>query len=308
MMRSERLISSPLNYTGGKYKLLPQIFQHFPARVGCFIDLFCGGASVGINVESDRVVFNDTESRLIKMLEQFRNQSTDVLLSKIDRIIDKYRLSRVSENGYDFYHCNSSEGLSSYNKSGFNLLRETYNKSRKFSIDDSIMLYVLIVFAFNNQIRFNSKGEFNLPVGKRDFNDVMRRKLELFAERLKTIDCEFRNVSFADYDFSGLSSNDFVYADPPYLVTCASYNENEGWCNLHELALYEQLERLDSKGILFALSNVLNNKGKTNALLEEWLERNPRFRCHHLDYSYSNSNYHAIDKKSKTDEVLITNY
>ena len=49
--KKEELIKSPLNYTGGKYKLLPQILPYFPNDINTFIDLFAGGCNVGINVK-----------------------------------------------------------------------------------------------------------------------------------------------------------------------------------------------------------------------------------------------------------------
>ena len=52
-------ISSPMNYIGGKYKLLPQLFPLFPENVGTFVDLFCGGANVGVNATANKIVFND---------------------------------------------------------------------------------------------------------------------------------------------------------------------------------------------------------------------------------------------------------
>lgn len=36
-------IKSPLNYTGGKYKILTLIFEIFPNKIGTFVDLFAGG-------------------------------------------------------------------------------------------------------------------------------------------------------------------------------------------------------------------------------------------------------------------------
>ena len=39
------MIQSPLNYTGGKYKLLPQILPLFPKDIDVFVDLFCGGCN-----------------------------------------------------------------------------------------------------------------------------------------------------------------------------------------------------------------------------------------------------------------------
>ena len=53
------MIQSPLNYTGGKFKLLPQILPLFPTNINTFVDLFCGGCNVGINVECENVIYND---------------------------------------------------------------------------------------------------------------------------------------------------------------------------------------------------------------------------------------------------------
>jgi site-specific DNA-adenine methylase len=36
-------IKSPLNYIGGKYKILSQIISFFPEDINCFVDLFTGG-------------------------------------------------------------------------------------------------------------------------------------------------------------------------------------------------------------------------------------------------------------------------
>ena len=103
-----------------------------------------------------------------------------------------------------------------------------------------------------------------------------------------------------------MKDSDFVYCDPPYLITCASYNEHEGWNEEKERKLLSLLDELNDKGVKFALSNVLENKGKENLILKEWAKK---YNIHHLNHSYNNCNYHAKDKsKNSTDEVLITNY
>ena len=171
------------------------------------------------------------------------------------------------------------------------------------------MLYVIIVYAFNNQIRFNSAGEFNLPVGKRDFNSKMHSKLLGFIERIQAGNCKFICQDFRDFDVGQISENDFIYADPPYLITCATYNENGGWNNSDELDLIEFLDKIHTSGKKFALSNVLRSKGKENKILLDWLEKNSEvYHAVHLKHSYSNSNYHKTDKNSESDEVLIVNY
>ena len=302
-----QLIQSPLNYTGGKYKLLPQILPLFPQGINCFVDLFCGGCNVGINVDSNSVVYNDIDEHLFYLFNTFKNLDKEVTFELIFKIIKDYDLSLVCENGYDYYNCDSGSGVGPYNKERFLKLRNDFNHQKQEDYYYYLMLYVLIVYAFNNQIRFNAKGEYNLPVGKRDFNKKMQSKLSDFIDRLQRQDCRFTCVSFTDFDVSALTNRDFVYVDPPYLITCATYNEQDGWNEDHEKELLHFLDELNSKGIRFALSNVLRSKGKENTILIEWLS-NKKYKTHHLDYGYSNSNYQTKDKQTKSEEVLITNY
>ena len=302
-----QLIQSPLNYTGGKYKLLPQILPLFPQGINCFVDLFCGGCNVGINIDSNSVVYNDIDEHLFYLFNTFKNLDKEVTFELIFKIIKDYDLSLVCENGYDYYNCDSGSGVGSYNKERFLKLRNDFNHHKQEDYYYYLMLYVLIVYAFNNQIRFNAKGEYNLPVGKRDFNKKMQTKLSAFIDRLHRQDCSFSCKSFTEFDVSDLTERDFVYVDPPYLITCATYNEQDGWNEDHEKELLKFLDGLKSKQIRFALSNVLRSKGRENTILLEWLSKN-NYTIHHLNYGYANSNYQTKDKQSKSEEVLITNY
>jgi site-specific DNA-adenine methylase len=188
-------------------------------------------------------------------------------------------------------------------------LREDFNKKRSQDYDYYIRLYVLILYAFNNQIRFNRKGEFNLPVGKRDFNNKMRAKLSAFIDRLKNGDYKFENVDFRELNNSEWNDKTLVYCDPPYLITCATYNEQDGWNEDLERNLLAYLDGLHERGICFALSNVLCSKGKKNKILLNWIKTNTtKYRVIYLDYNYSNSNYQTKDKTASAEEVLVVNY
>ena len=302
------LIQSPLNYTGGKFKLLPQILPLFPANIDIFVDLFCGGANVGVNVKSNKTILNDTNDNLTLLFSMFKNLGDD-FLPLVDEIIEKYQLSQSSKYGYDYYNCDSNTGLAPYNKDKFLKLREDFNNSKDIGYYHYAMLYTLILYSFNNQIRFNSNGHFNLPVGKRDYNEKMKQKLQKFIDRLKGKDYKFSNLDFRDFDISTLNSNSFVYADPPYLITCATYNEQGGWNEADEHDLLDFLNDLHKNNIKFALSNVLRSKGKENSILIDWTQRNSdRYKVINLNYSYNNSNYQTKNKNEITEEVLIINY
>lgn len=305
----KELIPSALNYTGGKYKLLPQILPHFPKDADTVVDLFCGGCNVGINVECNKVIFNDNNPHLMSMLEVFRRRTKEEVFQFLFETIKKYNLSLVSENGYDYYQCNSSNGLGKYNREGFLQLRNDFNNREKKDDEYYLMLYLLIVYSFNNQLRFNRKGKYNLPVGKRDFNIRMQTKLEMFIDRIKSRDYTFVSRDFREITLEEFTEKSFFYADPPYLITCATYNEQSGWTEQDERELLRYLDKLTERGIRFALSNVLESKGKSNDILKVWLEENrERYRVIHLDYDYSNSNYHTKQRDTEAQEVLVVNY
>ena len=303
----KEVIPSALNYTGGKYKLLSQILPLFPKDADQVVDLFCGGCNVGINVDCNKVLFNDSNEYLMGLLDTFRRLTKEEIFDWIYKSIDKYGLSLVSKNGYDFYNCESSKGLGEYNKAGYNKLRDDFNKKASKDNEYYLMLYLLIVYSFNNQLRFNRKGEFNLPVGKRDFNSKMQGKLEAFIDRVKSGDYRFTTDDFRNVNMEGYTDKSFFYADPPYLITCATYNEQAGWTENDEKDLLNYLEELDKRGIRFALSNVLESKGKKNLILSEWINQNKKFKVIPLNYDYTNSNYHT-KKDGITKEVLVVNY
>lgn len=164
-------IKSPMNYVGGKYKLLPSIIPLFPNEIDTFVDLFCGGFNVGINVNANRIIGNDIDKKVIDLLEMFKTYNGEKLISEINEIIEKYKLSKTNVYGYEYYGSNSSDGVAKYNKDKYLKMRKDYNNNQ----DNILLFYTVIIFAFNNQIRFNANGEFNMPVNKRDFNNNIQK-------------------------------------------------------------------------------------------------------------------------------------
>ncbi len=296
-------VKSPLNYTGGKHKLLPQITKLFPNDINTFYDVFSGGSNVGINATAKRIVCIEKNKYVVNLLKLIQNDNFEDLNQKVIDIIDKFGLSQSYIKGYEHYGVDSSSGLGQINKNAFLSLRRQFNKERT-RID---LLLVLVLYSFNNQIRFNSNGEFNLPVGKRDYNGSSRKNVAAFNQISNEKKIAFKNCDFRDIEKIELTKEDFVYLDPPYLLGLASYNELGGWTEEDEKDLYSLLTRLDKKGIRFALSNVLEHKGEANIMLKTWAGKQ-NYIIHKLNYNYRNSNYHSTAKSNKTVEVLITNY
>src|SRR5574344_1944674 len=220
-------IASPLNYIGGKYKILPQIIPLFPKNIRNFVDLFCGGCNVGINVQAKNVIFNDNLSYLIDLYKAFNSLSIFEVIDFIERRIKEFYFSLTNQEGYI-------------------QLRKLYN-SEKNPLD----LFVLTAYSFNHQIRFNNSHEFNNPFGKDRscFNEHMKNNLLNFLKELEFRNVEFTSLNFDDFDFSSLSDSDFVYCDPPYLTTTGTYNDGKrgftGWGEEQEIKLLQIVDNLN---------------------------------------------------------------
>ena len=87
-------IKSPLNYIGGKYKLLNQIIPLFPKKINCFVDLFSGGCNVGLNINAKKYYFNDNLIYLIEMYKDFLENDIDYTLNYIEDKICYYNLNK----------------------------------------------------------------------------------------------------------------------------------------------------------------------------------------------------------------------
>lgn len=287
----QKHIKSPLNYIGGKQKILPQILPLFPNQINTFVDLFVGGGNVAVNVAATKVLANDNLTFLIEMYKAFQQTRLLDTIQYVESQIHKYQLSLTNEEGYKE-------------------LRRYYNQHK-----NPLDLFVLIAFSFNHQIRFNNNHEFNNPFGKDRscFNSTMKQNLQQFINRIQSQPIEFTAQNFDKLDFTSLNSNDFVYCDPPYLITSGTYNDGKrgftGWSIHEEKRLLQILDKLNTSNIKFALSNVLEHKGKTNEILSLWLKNNPNYLVNFIKKDYANANYQTIvrDKDAST-EVLITNY
>ena len=300
-------ISSPLNYIGGKARILDQILPFMPTDIDIFVDLFCGGCNVGMNVPAGYTIYNDTSKPLIGLIKALKRMKNETIIKRINELIDEFEFSRTRDHNFKYYGGDANKGVSAYNREKFLLLREKFNTYPKKDNQYYILLYTLILFGFNNQLRFNDNGEFNLPVGKRDFNTAIEAKLVRFLNALRLQDCEFQTKDFRRFDFTNLTVNSLVYCDPPYLITTATYNEKDGWNEQDELDLLAILDKLSERGIKFALSNVLQHEGKENIVLQEWIGRN-NYVVHELFMDYHYSNYQKKSKKAESQEVFITNY
>lgn len=202
------MYKNPFNYIGAKYKLLPQILPLFPEKIGTFVDLFGGSGEVSFNVEADKVLYNEKCKPLVNI---FNNLDVR-FLAEVEETIKKW-------------------GLTKNGKEEFSNLRKYYNGNRATLSDrqNAVILYCLMVHAFNYQIAFNSKGEYNMPsgAGRSYFSPQLNAKLAEYIKRKRSINIQFSDMDFVNFCIPNQENGDvFVYADPPYLITVGAYERD----------------------------------------------------------------------------------
>ena len=257
-----------INYTGNKESLLQEILPLFSKDCERVVDVCCGGLSVSLNTGKPTLA-NDINTNLIDMYKAM----TQISLSDLSELVGKHKLSSKNEKEYE-------------------KLKVLYNTTK-----DPILLLLLQYHSFSNMIRFSDKGDFNVSFGKRKFNQNSIKKFLHFKNKC-------HNLTFSSEHYSNLDikETDFVYIDPPYMITVASYNSY--WSEKEEENLLKWIDNLDKRGIKFGLSNVTHHRGKSNQLLIDWSKK---YKVVNLDKDYVFNQHHAKDIKLETKEVYIHN-
>lgn len=297
------MIRSPFFYVGDKYKLMSQINKLVPSDIETFIEPFCGGGSAFMNSTAKFFLCNDIncwQIKLHKYLCKFKN-NRQKFFDKFHNLINHYGLSasflgKTVDDDLKKQHVKTYFAI--YNKEAYDRAKRDFNEDQT----NILLLYLLLIYGFNHMIRFNSKGQFNLPVGNVDYNSNVHKALNDYFDFIENNQINFFNKDFNSFVKAvQISQNDFVYCDPPYLITNSEYNK--GWTFREEKKLLALLDELNSKNVRFALSNVLCHKGKKNDVLSVWATK---YNVHVVHSNYIS--YYDNSIKNDTIEVLITNY
>lgn len=301
-MKKEKVYRSPFFYTGDKYKLINELKNYFPKEIDKFIEPFVGGGSVFLNSNAKSFYENDIDKNIMSIhnfLSSF--SSLDDLLNILFSKIEEYNFS-CSYKGKTVPQELKSKYVKTYfakhNADSYKKLKEKYNASDRSDIAD---LYLLLIYGFNRMLRFNQKGEFNLPVGNVDFNQNVVETLTNYVNLTNQKKIYWSNEDYKSFLSKIVTTeNDFIYLDPPYLITSSEYNKF--WKQKDDDELYSLLDEFTKKKIRFALSNVVTYKGKENIKLLKWAKK---YNVYPVKSNYIN--YHDNSIKSFS-EVLITNY
>lgn len=300
---NDKIVRSPFFYVGDKYRLINEIRRYFPQEIDTFAEPFVGGGSVFMNVQAKVYRLNDIDPYVIKLHKHLCKCAghPDKMFAMVDKWVAQYGLSRSYKEDIiptELKQAFKKTYFARFNKDAYRKMRDDFNQS---SQKDMTLLYLLLIYGFNRMLRFNKDGDFNLPVGNVDFNaNVVAALMEYFKQVRMKQPLWYNKDYKAFIKGLELSGRDFVYLDPPYLITFSEYNKL--WNEKNEKELLALLDGLNDRGIRFAISNVTHYKGRENTIFTNWCSK---YDVHPIASNYIS--YHDNTIK-KFNEVLVINY
>jgi DNA adenine methylase len=261
-----------LKWAGGKGQLIQQYNSYFPKTFKTYYEPFLGGGAVFFYLNPSRAILTDINSELINAYQCVKYHVEELIA-----LLNMHQLRHCKEYYYEVRQCKDLT-----------------------HIEKAARLIYLNKTCFNGLYRENSKGEFNVPLGKYKNPKICNPSLlRTICSALQTARVEVRH--FQDVLNDAKNNDDFVYFDPPYHPISSTSNftaySRNSFSQKDQIKLKAVFTELASRGVQVMLSNS---------------------DCQFIRELYSEFNIHPIlasrlinskaNKRGRISEVLITSY
>lgn len=264
-----------LKWAGGKGRLLEQYQAYFPKAFDTYYEPFLGGGAVffHLNGAFRTAVLADINPELVNVYQCVR--------SRVEEVITLLQEHKRQHSETYYYALRSQSTLSC-------------------PVERAARLLYLNKTCYNGLYRENSKGQFNVPIGRYKNPAICDvHLLRAAADGLQA--AHIRQESFEFVLQRATSRRDFVYFDPPYYPISATssftgYNRY-GFTAADQVRLQEVFTTLARRGVQVMLSN------SDCPFIRELYEGFPT----HTIYAARAINSRA-SSRGKITELLITSY
>jgi DNA adenine methylase len=279
-----------IKYRGGKSNEIPYISKHIPKYRGRYIEPFLGGGALYFHLEPQNAIINDINSKLMSFYSGVKKDYSN-LRKELDEIETLYKVNRKCFNVLKQRKPN--EKVEDKNEELYYQIRDMFNGLTKKKYSDALLYFFINKTAYSGMIRYNSKGEFNVPFGRYEHLNtllVTKKHSDLLAK------AEISNTDYKDV-FSGSKSDDFMFLDPPYDCIFSDYGNEEykaGFNDDCHIALAKKFKSLNCKALLVIGRTLLTEKLYGDMIIDEYAKT----------YSVNIRNRF----KSAATHILVANY
>ena len=255
-----------IKYRGGKSKEIPHIMLQMPRFTGRYVEPFFGGGALFFHIEPKRAIINDINTKLIGFYDGVRNNYNQ-LRAELDEIEGVYLMNRKKFD--ELKKANPDERVEDRNENFYYMLRDMFNGLRKKEYSDAALYYFINKTAYSGMIRYNSKGEFNVPYGR---YPGLNTQLVTKSHNLLLQRAEIYNKDFEDI-FNLTSAEDFMFLDPPYDCIFSDYGNEEyknGFTEDDHRRLAQAFKNLSCKTLMIIGRTKLTEELYNGFIVEEY--------------------------------------
>lgn len=242
----------PLKIQGIKTKLVPFIVNSISwDGKGTYFEPFMGSGVVGFNIEPKKAVFSDTNPYIIQFYKDIQSGKINEQIVRGFLEQEAIKLSNTAEDNTSYY----------------------YEVRNRFNREHSSLDFLFLQRSnFNGMMRFNRKGNYNVPFCRKPdrFKKALITKIVNQVSWVRKVmlgkDWKFIQMPFTK-SFEMMAKEDFVYLDPPYIGRYDGYYDSWGEEKANKL-----VEITQKSHVGYALSMWSENKYRKNDYLNKWSE------------------------------------
>lgn len=279
-----------VKYRGGKSKEIPHLIKHIPQFSGRYIEPFFGGGALFFHLEPKKAIINDINSKLISFYLGVK-ENFEILKTELSEIEKLYAINRKKFE--ELKSKTPDERVDDENEPLYYQIRNMFNDLSEKKYSEALLYFFINKTAYSGMIRYNSKGEFNVPYGRyANLNTSLVTK----AHNNLLTNTEIYNLDYSEI-FRMADKDDFMFLDPPYDCIFSDYGNIEhkdGFNERNHIELANQYKQLKCKALMVIGRTPLTEKLYGEMIVEEYGK------------SYAVNIRNRF--KSEASHILISNY
>lgn len=255
-----------IKYRGGKSKEIPQLIKHIPKFSGRYIEPFFGGGALYFYLEPKKAIINDINSKLMAFYlgarDNFETLRTE--LSEIEKI---YAVNRKKFE--ELKSITPDERVEDENEALYYQIRNMFNDLAPKKYSDALLYFFINKTAYSGMIRYNAKGEFNVPYGR--YANLNTSLVTNAHSRLLT-KTEIYNLDYSEI-FDMANEDDFMFLDPPYDCIFSDYGNAEykdGFNEKNHIMLANSYKKLKCKALMVIGKTPLTEELYNDMIVDEY--------------------------------------
>lgn len=235
-----------VKYRGGKSKEIPQLIKHIPQYDGRYIEPFFGGGALFFHLKPKRAIINDINSKLMSFYLGVKNDF-ETLKTELAEIEKAYTINR--KRFEELKSKTPDKRVEDENEPLYYKIRDMFNDLTEKKYSDALLYFFINKTAYSGMIRYNAKGEFNVPYGR--YANLNTSLVTKSHSRLLA-NTEIFNLDYSEI-FKMATENDFMFLDPPYDCVFSDYGNVEhkdGFNEKDHIELANQYRQLKCKALM----------------------------------------------------------